>query len=242
MKQYEAVIEVMRKSGGYSTLGRLYREVPEVPGVRWGTKTPFASMRRIVQDPRFFFKIRPGLWALNEFRERLPIAVLAKTKRQREELDHSYYQGLLVEIGNLKKFDTAVPGQDRKKRFLDRPLGELATLSRLPRFGYERFVRCASSVDVVWFNDRRMPTTLFEVEHTTNIKNSLLKFVELQDFAAQFCIVADGVRRREFESKLEAAAFRVLRNRVGFLDYEAVSIRHSRAYEVAAFDQQVGNC
>ena len=241
MKQYEAVIEVMKKSGGYSTLGRLYREVPKVAGVQWGTKTPFASMRRIVQDSRFFFKIRPGLWALKECREELPIGVLAKTTRQREELDHSYYQGLLVEIGNLKKYATAVPGQDRNKRFLDRPLGELATLSQLPPFSYERFVRCASSVDVVWFNDRRMPSQLFEVEHTTDIKNSLLKFVELQDFAARFCIVADAARQREFESKLGAAAFRVLRNRVGFLDYETVSVHHSRAYEVAAFEQQVGN-
>lgn len=241
MRQYEAVIEVMHKSGGYSTLGRLYREVPQVRGVQWGTKTPFASMRRIVQDARFFFKIRPGLWALNEFRERLPIAILAKTTRQQEELDHSYYQGLLVEIGNLKKYDTAVPAQDRNKRFLDKPLGKMATLSEFPSFGYERFVRCASSVDVVWFNDRRMPSQLFEIEHTTDIKNSLLKFVELQDFFARFCIVAHVARQREFESKLGAVAFQTLRNRVGFLDYEAVSVHHSRACEAAAFDQQVGN-
>ena len=66
MKQYDAVIEVMKANGGYSTLGHLYAEALRVPGVQWKTKTPFASIRRIVQDERFFFKIRPGLWALNE--------------------------------------------------------------------------------------------------------------------------------------------------------------------------------
>jgi hypothetical protein len=64
MKQYEAVIKVMEENGGFATLGYLYHEVLKVPGVEWKTKTPFASIRRIVQDGRFFFKIKPGLWAL----------------------------------------------------------------------------------------------------------------------------------------------------------------------------------
>ncbi len=61
MKQHEAVIEIMTANGGYATLGHLYSEALKVPGVKWNTKTPFASIRRIVQDGRFFFKIRPGL-------------------------------------------------------------------------------------------------------------------------------------------------------------------------------------
>jgi hypothetical protein len=59
MKQHEAVVEVMKKNGGFATLGLLYRKALEIPGVSWKTKTPFASIRRIVQDKRFFFKIRP---------------------------------------------------------------------------------------------------------------------------------------------------------------------------------------
>jgi len=34
----------------------------------WATKTPLASIRKIVQDDRYFFKIKPGLWALNEYK------------------------------------------------------------------------------------------------------------------------------------------------------------------------------
>jgi len=63
MKQYEAVIKVMENNGGYATLGFLNQEVLKIKDCIWLTKTPFASIRRIVQDERFFFKIRPGLWA-----------------------------------------------------------------------------------------------------------------------------------------------------------------------------------
>ena len=61
MKQYEQVIKTMRENGGFATLGYLNNNVDVS---KWKTKTPYASIRRIVQDNRFFFKIKPGLWAL----------------------------------------------------------------------------------------------------------------------------------------------------------------------------------
>lgn len=57
MKQHEAVIKIMEQNGGFATLGYLNQTVLKVPNVEWKTKTPFASIRRIVQDERFFFKI-----------------------------------------------------------------------------------------------------------------------------------------------------------------------------------------
>jgi hypothetical protein len=50
MRQYEAVIKVMEENGGFATLSYLYEKALKVPGVVWKTKTPFASIRRIVQD------------------------------------------------------------------------------------------------------------------------------------------------------------------------------------------------
>ena len=32
----------------------------------WGSKTPFASIRRIVQTNKEFYKVRAGLWGLCE--------------------------------------------------------------------------------------------------------------------------------------------------------------------------------
>lgn len=121
MKQYEAVIKVMEENSGYATLGFLNQKVLKVEGCKWGTQTPFASIRRIVQDVRFFFKIRPGLWALKSHKDKLPLEVLPakdQSKAKLEEYNHTYYQGLLVEVGNLKKYKTFVPNQDKNKLYL----------------------------------------------------------------------------------------------------------------------------
>ena len=64
--QEHMVIETMRREGGYATLRRL-NEI--VDFTSWKTKTPEASIRRIVQNSKHIFKIQPGLWALEEFRE-----------------------------------------------------------------------------------------------------------------------------------------------------------------------------
>ena len=76
--------------------------------------------------------------------------------------------------------------------------------------------------DVIWFNERCMPSNFYEVEHTTDIKNSLSKFYELQDFNASFHIVADKSRKKEFEDKLNVSMFSPIKNRVEFWDYEKV--------------------
>ncbi|MBI3112521.1 MAG: hypothetical protein HYZ01_13215 [Ignavibacteriales bacterium] len=229
----------MKAGGGYSTLGHLYQKVLQVPGVKWKTKTPFASIRRIVQVSGYFFRIRPGLWALTEYRDKLPPEIMPGAKRparEQTEFGHSYYQGLLLEIGNLRKLQTHVARQDKNKRYLDRILGDVASMKQVPPFGFPNAVRKASSVDVVWFNDRNMPHSFIEVEHSTDINNSLLKFLELQDFHSGFFIVADKARSREFQSKLLSPAFKDIKRRTTFFDYERTSKLHSQLFEFADRD------
>ena len=231
MKQYEAVIKVMQENGGYATLGHLNQNALSVPGCEWNTKTPFATIRRIVQDERFFFKIRPGLWALKAYRDRLPQNILPTAEQPQEkqqEDSHTYYQGLLVEIGNLKEQKTFVPSQDKNKTYLDKKLADIATVSEIYKFSYDHIVRAARTIDVMWFNERNMPASLFEIEHSTDISHSLLKFVELQDFHTSFCIVADAVRRREFQERLSLQAFSPISKRVGFWSYDDVAELHSK--------------
>ncbi len=244
MTQYEAVIKAMRQSGGYATLGHLYRSALKIPDCHWGTKTPFASIRRIVQQyPQHFFKIRPGLWALTSERK----AVLEKLALdgnapalQAEAFNHSYYQGLLVEIGNLRNYETFVPHQDKNKHFLRRRLSEVTTLSNFYSFTYDSLLKRARTVDVSWFNERRLPQAFFEVEHSTDMRNSLLKFVDFQDFRIKFFIVADAARRREFQSKIEAAPFTPIRLAVKFLDYERLAEMHSKISASIPVERELG--
>lgn len=232
----------METNGGYATLGFLNQNVLKIKDCVWKTRTPFASIRRIVQDERFFFKIRPGLWALKAYKDKLPpeiFPVKDQPKAKQEEYSHTYYQGLLVEIGNLKKYKTFVPNQDKNKLYLGKKLSDIATVSDIYKFSYDEIVRTARTIDVMWFNERNMPASFFEIEHSTDIHNSLRKFVEFQDFYANFCIVADEIRRREFLVKLSSRAFIPISKRVLFWSYENVAELHSKTSELISIESRL---
>jgi hypothetical protein len=78
----------------------------------------------------------------------------------------------------------------------------------------------SATVDVIWFNERKMPNSFFEVEHGGDIQNSLLKFNDLQDFHVRMVIVSNANRRRQFEDKVRYTAFRDIADRVKFLSYD----------------------
>ena len=211
----------MRKEGGYATLRRL-NEVVDFS--TWATKTPEATVRRIVQDSKEIFRIQPGLWALEEMRDEvLRMFELKVGDKHSEELfTHGYYQGLLVEIGKFRNKKTYVPAQDKNRKYMGHPLNEITDTTDMPQFTYDNLLKKAKTVDVIWFNERNMPSDFYEVEHTTDIKNSLSKFYELQDFHAGFYIVADKHRKEEFDDKLNVSMFQSIARRVRFLEYQRV--------------------
>ena len=230
MTQKEAVVLTLERLGGIATLGQLNQEVFKIKECKWGTKTPFASVRNIVQLDERIYKIKPGLYGLKAFQkqhEQNGIIVETKenaTSKEIQVFNRSYYQGILVTIGNLKNLLTFVPQQDKNKSFLNQKLSDITTLNEIPQFSYENFVKRSSTIDVIWFNQRKMPDSFFEIESTSDIQNSLLKFNDLQDFYARMVIVTDQHRKTEFQSKLAYTAFKDLNNnkRVLFLDYNSL--------------------
>lgn len=228
LKQHEAVILAMEKLGGKALLSQLFQEVFTIENCDWKTKTPFESIRRIVQTRPEVIKITPGLYALASRQKELEKEGILQSTRQNQEspavadFNHYFYQGLLLQIGKSHHLETFVPHQDKNKRFLNQSLGELRTLGELPAFGYPHFLRYGATVDVMWFNDRAMPDSFFEVEHSTDFERSFIKFVELQDFNAQMFIVADEKRRALFEEKNAQVAFRPIKPRVEFRSYDDV--------------------
>jgi len=221
MTQEEQVIETMRKLGGYATFRQLNATIDFSS---WGTKTPQASVRRIVQMSNRIFRIQPGLWALEDSRTQVlkQLELKIGNVQSEEVFTHGYYQGLLIEIGKLRDQLTYIPAQDKNKLFIGQKLSELTDTTIIPEFTYDKLLKRARTVDVIWFNERNMPSAFYEVEHTTDIKNSLSKFYELQDFQAGFYIVANKSRKDEFDDKLHVSMFGAIEKRVKFLDYDKV--------------------
>ncbi|HWP93257.1 MAG TPA: hypothetical protein VNN20_13770 [Thermodesulfobacteriota bacterium] len=228
IKQHEAVIQTIERLGGVATLGQLYQEVLKIPDCKWGTKTPFASIRRIVQLRPEIYKIKPGLYGLVKFRKQNEAkGILSETKENRNSPElqisnHYYYQGLLLTLGNLKQFKTFAPNQDKNKRFLNKTLNDLRSLVKIPPFSYPELVKRSETIDVIWFNHRGMPHSFFEVETSTDIQSSLAKYYDLQDFYVRMFIVADKIRRRDYETKIKRFSFKEINDRVQFLDFESL--------------------
>lgn len=231
MLQKDYVIEAMRANGGYATLQQLNMLVDFST---WKTKTPEASIRRIVQENDEFFRIQPGLWALREYENEVnkKFNIIKSNVESVSQFTHSYYQGIIVEIGNIKKLGTYVPPQDKNKFFLEKKLSDIITVHDIYKFTYDDIIRNAKTVDAIWFNERKMPCAFYEVEHTTNIKNSLNKFFELQDFRAKFYIVADKARKRQFEDVIGASIYNPIREMVGFVSYDDLVKQYSNESKI----------
>ncbi len=235
MGQREQVIQVMEQLGGVATLGMLNQKVNVQ---NWNTDTPYASIRRIIQDTQYFFKIKSGLWALNSHRDQLGhLTHKNKTPAQKAELDHYYYQGLLLEIGNVKNYQTFIPNQDKNKEFLKTTLGEIRKLKTIYPFSYKDTVNRARTVDVLWFNRRNMPHAFFEVENSTDFTNALSKYIALQDFKAEFYVVANKIKNRQFAQKIVRDEYVPIRDRVKFLDYEELIDWHSDSMQINRFGE-----
>lgn len=245
MKQNEAVILTLEKLGGVATLGQLNQEVFKIKDCEWKTKTPFASIRRIVQLDTNIFKIKPGLYGLKKMKAEIENrGIIIETEKnidskEFQEFNHSFYQGLLLIVGKLKGLSTFVPNQDKNRKFYDeRKLGDISSMNELPMYSYDNIVQRSSTIDVIWFNERNLPHSFFEVEHSTDIQNSLLKFNDLQDFYSRMIIVADNKRKAEYLNKIKYSSFKDLsiNNRVSFLDYESLNKQYESLIEQQSFE------
>ena len=221
MKQKDYVIGAMRKNGGYATFEQLNKIIDFTT---WGTKTPFATIRRIVQTNREFFRVQAGLWALKEYENIVleKFKINTKNPQSIDEFTHSYFQGIIVKIGNLRKYDTYVPPQDKNKKFLETKLSQLVTTEQIYDFAYPQILRKAKTIDAIWFNERKMPCAFYEVEHSTDMKNSLNKFYELQDFRAKFYIVAAKERKVQFDDIINQSIYLPIKDIVNFVNYDAL--------------------
>lgn len=245
MNQIEAVFEAMKKMGGYSTLGNLYRTALKIPNCIWKAKDPYANIRRIVQTNKEFFRIKPGLWGLSSQKENVLDELGLANAHKGNETDefrftHSYYQGLLGQVGSLRGFNTYFPQQDKNKRFLQNKLSDISTINSLYPFTYDFFVNKAKSIDVIWFNERKLPDSFFEIEHSTNITNSLLKYLNFQDFKVNFYIVADSVREIDYKNKISQDVFRPIAKYTRFLDYDSLSKIHAKEQELFLLKESSG--
>ena len=95
--QGDQVIKTIKQLGGIATLLDLYKKTNTST---WGTLTPRATIRQIAQKNKRIYKIKRGLYCLNEQREFFQEKYDENSNVPEKQIcNHSYYQGLLLGIG-----------------------------------------------------------------------------------------------------------------------------------------------
>lgn len=99
-----------------------------------------------------------------------------------EESLHSVLQGRLLEIGNIRGFETYCP--NKSKRFNDRSLEEISTLRDCPTLQFSDY-NLLRQIDVLWFKNRGMnliPEHAFEIELSTGVWSGIGRMSTLLDY------------------------------------------------------------
>lgn len=220
----DAIEEVITQNNNVATLKLMHEKAPELYARHNEIKglTPHKTIDERVQRDKRFLKLVPGLYTLVSTQDDLPTDLNPKTQtvEQRDNLTHISMQALLLQLGQFYQFQTYTP--DRIKKYVNQKLEDFASLSEFPKFTYDRIVTRTRNIDVSWFNQRDMPSSVFEVENSTDMKNGLSKFMELVDFKTKMFIVAPSRRENEFRNILQQPTFKPIEKQVQFWTYEKV--------------------
>ena len=110
-----------------------------------------------------------------------------------EKSMHATLQGRLVEIGNIRGFNTFCP--DKTKTFNNKKLGELAKLEKCPELQYSDY-DLLRKIDVLWFRIRGnnyIPEYAFEIELSTGVWSGVGRMATLIDYpSANLYVIADN--------------------------------------------------
>lgn len=237
----DAIIEVLKRHDFVATLKTLHQEAPQIYAQYNKIKglTPHKTINERVQRDNRIIKLVPGLYTLVDKLKELPKELNPQTQtvEEKEKITHVAMQAVLLQLGQFYQQKTYTP--DKSKQYYKQRLEDFATLPEFPKFTYERIVNRVKMIDVLWFNQRAMPSSIFEIENTTDMKNGLSKFMELQDFNTKMFIVAPKNRENEFTRILEQPTFKPIEKQVAFWTYEKVEKLYNAEKEITDLRNQV---
>lgn len=215
----EAIEKVMLDNGYFAPLSLIYKNIINYRPLTG--KTPFKTIQERVQRDNRFTRIGVGVYALTDFLDRLQKVKEPQQKEEKVEFQHARIQGMLLEMGELQNYSTYT--NDKSKVFDGKKLGLISSLKECPPFTYPEIIQqSVRYFDVIWFNARGFPYKIYEVENSTDFRGAFVKFAEMQDFIAQFVIIAPDERITKFEVERGKRAFESVAKRCEFKSYESV--------------------
>jgi hypothetical protein len=133
-----------------------------------------------------------------------PPLVNEEIKNTVEESLHSVLQGRLIEIGNIRGYQTYCP--DKSKKFNDRKLEEITKLHTCPKLQFSDY-NLLRQIDVLWFRPKGenfIPEYAFEIELSTGVWSGVGRMATLIDYSnvGLYVISNDSKKYRQVISSL----------------------------------------
>jgi hypothetical protein len=215
----DSIEQIMLNNGYLASLQHIYKEFSKYR-VLTG-KTPFKTIQERLQRDKRFTRIGLGLYALTDFLYKIKREEEPQKENEKIVYQHTRIQGMLLEIGELKQYETYT--YDKNKTFDGKPLGFITTTKDCPLFTYPNIIKqSVKFIDVIWFNKRKFPAYAYEVENSTDFRDALIKFCELQDFTTKFFVISQKAKKEKFQIEIKKRAFESIANRCQFRAYEEI--------------------
>ncbi len=231
MQWGDLIERLIGENGGSASLSFLYQNAhkyKKLPAGDW-QKTLRGVLYREVKRGRFI-KVGLGVYGLPTFSVESsayssavgggePVRFITNTKDP-----HSTVEGMLIELGNLYQFLTYT--SNKNKIFDGKRLSSIESLQDIPDFTYKELVRDVRRADVIWFLKRPThicPKYIYEVEHTTDFINSILKMFQLKDFDSKFILTSWQSRKEIFDERIRHEPFNLIKSKFAFRSFELIS-------------------
>jgi hypothetical protein len=140
-----------------------------------------------------------------------------------DETFHSIVQGRLIEIGNIRGFQTYCP--NKSKTFNRKKLAELARVDQCPELQFADF-SSLRNIDVIWFRSLNVgfyPEYAFEIELSTGVWSGFGRLATLREYNTRLYIVSNDDKKFEQVSH----SFPDIRSRYNFIIPDRVGLLYS---------------
>jgi len=139
-----------------------------------------------------------------------PPIIKEEAKNTVEESLHSVLQGRLIEIGNIRGYQTYCP--DKSRVFNERKLDEITTLKSCPQLQFSDY-NLLRQIDVMWFKPKGnnfIPEYAFEVELSTGVWSGVGRMATLIDYSnvGLYIIANDAKKFNQVTSSFHDIAYR----------------------------------
>ena len=239
MTKVEAIQKVMENNQGTASLEIIYKNVEKYyPSAKdsdeWEAGIRGVLYREIRNNKRFK-KIGLSIYALKEYIEE------QKPKKDDIIRMHSYIEGICLELGNFKNFQTYTA--DPSAIYRDNlNLCNISTMDEMPLFSYNEIVQEVKRMDVIWFNQKGLyfPQKVFEVVDSIGTLNGAFnRCLQLRNFRTDFYIVAPEQHRNKFIQTMRLETYRENNERFKFINYDEIIELYDNASKVNKIEGKI---